>query len=216
MKDNVEKEKNIEDEKLSEKRKRENHKLKNLDENQVLMNIKDFNSFSVLECGEEDAEVDLKTEKNGKRTKKESKKKKYPTIKIVNRSPEKHISIGDLRDVVLWILGNMSTPSWITATNKSSIKKIVVLLIPGLDPTLFNLDTGPVLTNSPVLLKESVKLSGQHSFNRTGEFVSTGPVSRLKRVGSSPDVVLWILGNMSTPSWITATVIFSFLSEKSL
>ncbi|CCJ28402.1 unnamed protein product [Pneumocystis jirovecii] len=142
-------------EKLSEKRKRKNHKSKNLDKNQsIFEEIENSNPFDVLKNDSNSTEADFKNVINGKRTKKGSEKKKYPTIKITNRSPEKYIGIGDLRDVVLWIFGNMSAPSWITATNKSSIKKIIVLLIPGLDPTLFNLDIGPILTNSPVLLEE--------------------------------------------------------------
>ncbi|KAG5519963.1 hypothetical protein PMAC_000240 [Pneumocystis sp. 'macacae'] len=145
----------IEHQKLSEKRKRKNYKLKNLDKNQTIFkNIKNSNPFSILKDDDNNIETDFRNVINGKRTKKGSEKKKYPTIKIINRFPEKYVGIGDLRDVVLWIFGNMSAPSWIVATNKSSIKKIIVLLIPGLDPTLFNLDTGPILTNSPVLLEQ--------------------------------------------------------------
>lgn len=139
--------------KISEKRKRDDNKLK--DDHQIQsiytdMNV--YNPFSVLKDDENNVLINLKDINNGKRTKKQL-KKKYPTLKITNTSPERYIGIGDLRDVVLWILGNTSAPSWITVTNKSSIKKIVVLLIPGLEPTLFNLDTTCILTNSPVPLE---------------------------------------------------------------
>lgn len=141
--------------KISEKRKRDNHKLEDSSQdNYVDMSENGFNTFSVLEDNENNMPIDFKDAKNGKRTKKGPKKKKYPSLRITNMSPEKYIGIGDLRDVVLWIIGNSSAPSWVTITNKSSVKKIVVLLIPGLDPTLFNLDTGCILTNSPVPLEQ--------------------------------------------------------------
>ncbi|EMR09053.1 hypothetical protein PNEG_02824 [Pneumocystis murina B123] len=141
--------------KTSEKRKRNDYKLKNLDRNEdICMNMDDYNPFKVLENDGNSMSIRLEDIESGKRSKKESKKKRYPTLKITNTSPERYIGIGDLRDVVLWVIGNTSAPSWVAITNKSSIKKIVVLLIPGLDPTLFNLDTDCVLTNSPVPLEQ--------------------------------------------------------------
>ncbi|KAG4303207.1 hypothetical protein PCANB_000599 [Pneumocystis canis] len=138
----------LKNEKLSEKRKRENDKQKSY--TSIQFNSERFNPFNILK----DKENNMEQIKSEKRTKKELKKRKYPIIKITNISPEKYIGINDLRDIVLWIFGNTSAPSWITVKNKSSIKRIVVLLIPGLDPTLFNLDVGCILTNSLVPLKQ--------------------------------------------------------------
>jgi len=43
----------------------------------------------------------------------------------------------DIQSLVLWVLGDGTSPSWAFVKNKALITKVVVVALPGLSQTLF-------------------------------------------------------------------------------
>jgi RNA exonuclease 1 len=75
------------------------------------------------------------------------KRKKYPERGTSNypqltHSPnarlQSSVKISDFQAMSLYILSDGSAPQWISVRHHSSIKKVVVLMIPGLDPAMFS------------------------------------------------------------------------------
>lgn len=70
------------------------------------------------------------------------KKKKIlkPLLEVRDRSPERKISVRELRDLVVYVLnGNNNAPKWVNIDNRSAIDKVIVLLVPGLEAADFGL-----------------------------------------------------------------------------
>lgn len=44
-----------------------------------------------------------------------------------------------MRELVLWCLADGVNPSWMLVQNRQHLRKFVVVFVPGLDPSLFNL-----------------------------------------------------------------------------
>lgn len=65
---------------------------------------------------------------------KKKKKSTHPALLTVGQKAlQKRISMKDIRDVVLYILQDSNNaPGWIQVENRASIKKVVVLFVPGL------------------------------------------------------------------------------------
>lgn len=71
------------------------------------------------------------------------------------------ISIKDIRDLVLFLMnGTNNSPQWVSITNRSSINKLVVLFIPGLESQDYNLPTcSSFFLNSGKLRKQRLQSS---------------------------------------------------------
>lgn len=63
----------------------------------------------------------------------------YPAFKVTSRKIVRQIGIPELRELVLYILADEVAPQWLLIRNKYNIKKVVVLLVPGLEPSLFDM-----------------------------------------------------------------------------
>ncbi|KAK5779059.1 Rnh70p PWA37_003905 [Arxiozyma heterogenica] len=71
------------------------------------------------------------------------------------------ISIKDIRDLILFLMyGTNNSPQWVNISNRSSLTKLVVLFIPGLEPQDYNLPVGSsFFLNSGKLRKQKLQYS---------------------------------------------------------
>lgn len=62
----------------------------------------------------------------------------YPTIEFSSQArPQTFVKIGDLQNLVLYILADGVAPQWISVRHRSEIRKVVVLMVPGLEKSMF-------------------------------------------------------------------------------
>lgn len=92
-------------------------------------------------------------------------KKKYtkpPRFSVVPENVANVVSVGDLRDLVFWVLSDQHgppAPQWLNVQNRSAIKRMVSIMIPGLErpyaeselnnikPRAFTMEELPVLSH---------------------------------------------------------------------
>ncbi|SCW02109.1 LAFE_0E14378g1_1 [Lachancea fermentati] len=64
-------------------------------------------------------------------------------LRINKRAVKKRVSMKDLRDLVLYVFQDTNnSPSWLQIDNRASVKKMIVLFVPGLQPEDFGLPEG--------------------------------------------------------------------------
>lgn len=74
-----------------------------------------------------------------KRGKERKLERKYPAIVHSNHNLLKGaIKVTDLQALALYILADGTAPTWVSVQNRSSIEKVVVLMVPGLEQGMFN------------------------------------------------------------------------------
>jgi len=63
----------------------------------------------------------------------------YPTITFSSTSArlQSQIKISDLQGLVLYILADGASPQWISVRHRNEIRKVVVLMVPGLERSMF-------------------------------------------------------------------------------
>lgn len=82
----------------------------------------------------------------------EKPKKKYqmvpPGFIVEPGHVQQKISVGDLRDLIVYILGDGQGPKWLSVRNRPAIRSVVALHVPGLTPDMFGFssvkDTAPL------------------------------------------------------------------------
>ena len=85
------------------------------------------------------------TIENGRPSKKAKKLPKpdtdnYPTIKFSSSSRlQSQIKISDLQSLVLYILADGTAPQFVSVRHRSQFRKVVVLMVPGLEKSMFNM-----------------------------------------------------------------------------
>jgi RNA exonuclease 1 len=63
----------------------------------------------------------------------------YPTIHRSHHSTiRSHVQISDLQNLALYILADGTAPEWVAVSRRNSIKRVVVLMVPGLELGMFN------------------------------------------------------------------------------
>lgn len=63
----------------------------------------------------------------------------YPVIRhSYNARLNGHVRISDLQSLALYILADGNAPQWVAVENRSAIRKVVVLMVPGLELDMFN------------------------------------------------------------------------------
>ena len=86
----------------------------------------------VQEQGKEDWTV---VGKNGKRQKKST----YPALKYSElHRLQSSLKMSDLQDLVLYCLADGVSPQWVSVRERSSVRKAVVLFVPGLEKGMFD------------------------------------------------------------------------------
>ncbi len=66
-------------------------------------------------------------------------KSKYPIITHSSTARlQSQVKIADLQNLILYVLGDGPAPSWVSLRNHDAIRKVVVLMVPGLERDMFN------------------------------------------------------------------------------
>lgn len=66
----------------------------------------------------------------------------YPAIEHSHHARlQSHVKLGDLQSLVLYLLADGNAPQWVSVRSRSSIQRVVMLMVPGLDLGMFNGDT---------------------------------------------------------------------------
>ncbi|KAF2035746.1 RNA exonuclease 4 [Setomelanomma holmii] len=66
----------------------------------------------------------------------------YPAIEHSHHARlQSHVKLVDLQSLVLYLLADGNAPQWVSVRSRSSIQKVVMLMVPGLDLGMFNGDT---------------------------------------------------------------------------
>ena len=92
-----------------------------------------------------DNEQEWQTIENGRPTKKAKKLPKphtdnYPAITFSSSSRlQSQIKISDLQNLVLYLLADAAAPQFVSVRHRSQFRKVVVLMVPGLERSMFNL-----------------------------------------------------------------------------
>ncbi|CAI4217692.1 unnamed protein product [Parascedosporium putredinis] len=65
-------------------------------------------------------------------------KKKYPSIDFSqNAKLYSKVRVADLRDLILYIFADGIAPKWVSVANRGQIRKIVTIMVPGIEETMF-------------------------------------------------------------------------------
>lgn len=92
------------------------------------------NPFLALGNGTEDG-----TMSREERRKERKLDRHYPAIEHSHHNRlQSHVKLLDLQTLILYLLADGTAPQWVSVRNRSSIQKVVVLMVPGLDMNLFN------------------------------------------------------------------------------
>jgi RNA exonuclease 1 len=89
--------------------------------------------------------VDRRAKKRKKPASKE--KGNYPSIShSANSRLQSFVKIGDLQNLALYLLADGTAPQWCAVRHHANVKKVVVLMVPGLEAEMFN---GKILLSKP-------------------------------------------------------------------
>lgn len=65
-------------------------------------------------------------------------KKKYPSIEFSHSARlDTNVRVSDLRDLILYIFADGVAPRWVSVANRNQIRKIVTIMIPGVEEGMF-------------------------------------------------------------------------------
>ncbi|KAK7206866.1 hypothetical protein BZA70DRAFT_236122 [Myxozyma melibiosi] len=106
--------------------------------------------------------------KQKKQRREKRKSRLFPTIEVDPSSIKTKISVADIRDLTLYILGDGVAPRWLSINNRLAIAHVAVVLVPGLTPDLFGVPL-EALTPVPITPAEP-KFPAEFSFFRTHKF----------------------------------------------
>ncbi|KAK9459138.1 uncharacterized protein V1516DRAFT_681069 [Lipomyces oligophaga] len=109
---------------------------------------------------------------SAKRRKRKEKRKSrlFPTFEVQPQFSGNHISVTDLRDLVLWILADGIAPKWLAVNNKLAIKHVVTIIIRGLTPDMFGIDDAEKQATAPYTLGNLTIKSPLCPFFKSGAF----------------------------------------------
>lgn len=84
------------------------------------------------------------------------KKKNSKAVLEVRDRPDRKINVKELRDLVVYSMdGHNNAPKWVTIDNRNAIKKVIVLLTPGLQVEDFELPAGSKFSDCVQELQET-------------------------------------------------------------
>ncbi|EME87521.1 uncharacterized protein MYCFIDRAFT_75369 [Pseudocercospora fijiensis CIRAD86] len=99
--------------------------------------------------GDGDSEEWRKVESSRSRKRKKKEENQYPSI---SHSPHarlnSYVKINDLQNLVLYLLADGTAPQWCSIKNHASVKKVVALMVPGLESGHFD-GSLPLSTEGP-------------------------------------------------------------------
>ncbi|QSS52888.1 RNA exonuclease [Histoplasma capsulatum var. duboisii H88] len=83
-----------------------------------------------------------------KRKRAGNEKTKYPTLTYVEGRLQSSIRIADLQGLLLYCFGDGIAPQWISMKHSGHVRKVVVLMVPGLEIGMFD-GTIPLMADNP-------------------------------------------------------------------
>ena len=96
------------------------------------------NPFSTNKSGAETAPKDASTIREERR-KERKLERNYPSIEHSHHARlQSHVKITDLQSLVLYLLADGNAPQWVSVRNRTSIRQVVLLMVPGLELGMFN------------------------------------------------------------------------------
>ena len=109
---------------------------------------------------------------------KRHKKNMYPTLSFGSlHRLQSSLKISDLQNLVLYCLADAVGPQWVAVKNHSSVKKAVVLLVPGLEKGMFD---GSIALEEPSNNKDSKQpMAGCQEVNGTNKEISASDVGSI-------------------------------------
>ncbi|QDS68217.1 hypothetical protein FKW77_010579 [Venturia effusa] len=119
---------------------------------------------------EDDGEPWQEVSHKGKKKRRKDPERGTSSYPQLNHSPnarlQSNVKISDLQALALYILSEGSAPQWISVRHHNSIKKVVVLMIPGLEPSMFSaLNTGHFAGKNPLV--DVIEITGSTSEDQT-------------------------------------------------
>jgi RNA exonuclease 1 len=105
----------------------------------------EINNSELTEKAENDNGQEWQTIENGRPTKKAKRLPKphtdnYPAITFSSSSRlQSKIKISDLQNLVLYLLADASAPQFVSVRHRNQFRKVVVLMVPGLERSMFEL-----------------------------------------------------------------------------
>lgn len=82
--------------------------------------------------------VDRRSKKQKLAPSQKKEKSNYPALKYAGHRLQSSIKISDLQGLVLYALADGNAPQWIAVQHHGHIKKVVVLMVPGLEMGMFD------------------------------------------------------------------------------
>ena len=96
------------------------------------------NPFSTNKEGAGDVPKDTSITREERR-KERKLERNYPSIEHSHHARlQSHVKITDLQALVLYLLADGNAPQWVSVRNRTSIRQIVMLMVPGLELGMFN------------------------------------------------------------------------------
>lgn len=96
------------------------------------------NPFSTKKAGVEDIPKDASVTREDRR-KERKLERNYPSIEHSHHARlQSHVKIADLQSLVLYLLADANAPQWVSVRNRTSIRQVVMLMVPGLELGMFN------------------------------------------------------------------------------
>ncbi|KAF2132953.1 hypothetical protein P153DRAFT_333728 [Dothidotthia symphoricarpi CBS 119687] len=99
------------------------------------------NPFATHKNGAEQTPKDTTGMSREERRKERKLERNYPAIEHSHHARlQSHVKITDLQSLVLYLLADGNAPQWVSVRNRTSIQRVVMLMVPGLDLGMFNGD----------------------------------------------------------------------------
>ncbi|KAK3113307.1 hypothetical protein LTR53_009524 [Teratosphaeriaceae sp. CCFEE 6253] len=122
----------------------------------------------VAENGDGDGEWQT-VESHNKRRKKQNDKDNYPSITHSSHARlQTFVKLGDLQNLVLYCLADGNAPQWVSVRHHGSIKKVVVLMVPGLEAGMFD-GTISLSSSTEGGRRNGAPVAGEESAAKAGE-----------------------------------------------
>ena len=140
------------------------------------------NPFSTDTDAHEQASKDTSSTREERR-KERKLERNYPSIEHSHHARlQSHVKITDLQSLVLYLLADGNAPQWASVRNRTSIRQVAMLMVPGLELGMFN---GDVSLDSASPSKSTI--SGDANAVQADATTAPEEGEQLKRLRISPD-----------------------------
>lgn len=130
--------------------------------------------------------------KKQKKAKKEPKGRNYPEMLLSPQKLRGAVKISDLQNLALWLVADGVAPQWLMVRNKPEIRRVVVLMVPGLTLDMF---TTPLLHPSAA--------SAVAATEDFGEPISREEIGAVRPATPTPNPTPNPPADTNTPFWPT-------------